>query len=112
MKKIDFKIALTDNTTEVRTAYLLDKLIHGVRFVVVRNDACHHDAKWSVSQFDTGYKAGPDCFTRKDAVQALHDRVSILTERKGADFVANQLHDTVAEYPIINVLFSEAYQQG
>jgi|TARA_Y100000296_G_C5060860_1_gene199739 hypothetical protein len=104
MQRVELKIAMANNQTETRTAYMLPETAHGVRFAVVRDDSVTHPAKWSVSQFDTGLKSGPDCWTRKDAIKAHNDRLYWLADRKGADFVAQKLRDTVAEYPTINEL--------
>ena len=102
MQRIQLKIAMPNNQTETRTAYMLSETAHGVRFAVVRNDNVKQPAKWSVSQFDTGLKAGPDCHSRKDAIKAHKDKLYWLADRKGEDFVAQQLQATLAHYPAIN----------
>ena len=102
MERIQFKIATPNNQTETRTAYMLPETVHGVRFAVVRNDNAKPPAKWSVSQFDTGLKAGPDCHSRKDAIKAHKDKLYWLADRKGEDFVAQQLQDALAHHPAIN----------
>jgi len=101
MKKIKLVCAMgngdNDKTSEVRTAYMLPT-IHGLNFCVTRNDHADNRAVWSVSHYGTGYKAGPACHTRQDAIDSFVETFNWIVQRNGI----KRIKDIISREKTIN----------
>ena len=87
MQKITMDIAKHCDETETRTAYLIPGLFHGYRFAVTRDDKHNpygsSQFKWSVSQIDSGLGIGTLHTTRREAIQAFHERIKAYEDKYG-----------------------------
>ena len=106
MKKIQFQIKMSDDETAERTAYFLPDEICGFRFVVVRDDSPGlygiSTLPWSVSQYDTGLKAGVSCKTRAEAVETFLAKWKKLVDNIGLEKMKKNMSDIVSENLAIN----------
>lgn len=100
MKKISLTLPMGNDTTETRTGYFIPNW-DGIRFVVVRDDTCGQKT-WSVSQYDTGLKAGMVSSTRKGAITAFQSRLQQLVKQFGEDHMKTSVRRVIGEYPVLN----------
>ena len=104
MKKVTISVAMRRNSTETRTAYMLPDNIAGFRWCVVRHDD-DNNYRWSVSQFDCGLCVdGNRHFTRKDAIDAFRDKMTILVRNKGLDYVRKCTQSGIDQHGTLNTL--------
>jgi len=101
MKKLnEYKVSMPDETAESCTAYQISR-VFGFRFVVTRDDSGSRKT-WSVSQHETGLRAGPLCDTRADAIGAFSTRIEQLLKQHGEYKVVERIRNAIANGPVLN----------
>ena len=108
MKKITMDINMHGDDTETRTAYLIPGLFHGYRFAVTRDDKHNpygsSQFKWSVSQVDSGLGIGTLHTTRREAIQAFHERIKAYENKYGIEHCIKTIENGIAKRGPINNL--------